>query len=146
MAYDLSQNIQEAVLALTQKPLRATSAERFLIYDEIKGKNKDAPQPVRFARMLAELLDRVSTPVAPHDLIAGRCIDRELTADEEARFQAYLASPDYPHRAVIFNAGHCEFSWGDLACEGLDGMRNAARSALSATQSVPPLTFCHEVA
>jgi len=47
------------------------------------------PQPARFAWALSELLRRVSVPLEPYDLIAGRCVDRELSEEEVlARVQA----------------------------------------------------------
>ena len=102
-------NVREAVLALTEKPMSATSAERFLILNELKSERKELPQPRRFAFLLSALLARVSTPLEDFDLIAGRCVDRELSDAEEAEFQAYLAHPDNPtysiyiHHIIYYN-------------------------------------------
>ena len=80
---DLTKNIAEAERALVEKPLFATSAERVAILDELKSTHKEDPQPKRFAYFLSTLLSRVSVPLEDYDLIAGRCVDRELTPEEE---------------------------------------------------------------
>lgn len=83
-------NIVEAERALVEKPLLAASAERILILNEIKSMYPELSQPLRFAKFLAILLERVSVPLEDYDLVAGRCVDRELTDAEEAIFH-YLA-------------------------------------------------------
>ena len=85
---NLDANILEAKKALTEKPLNAASAERFLILDEIKDKYTGLPQPLQFSHILGELLSRVSVPVEAYDLIAGRIVDRKLTEEEEAEVLA----------------------------------------------------------
>lgn len=128
---DLTVNINEAKWALTEKPLLATSVERILILDEIKADRKEWPQPKRFAYMLSNLLRRVSTPIEPYDLIAGRCVDRELTEDEEAIFQSYLKSPDRQNKSAMLSSGHCSYDWDDLVRLGLPGLRHRAVCALA---------------
>lgn len=119
----MERNIQEAMWSLTQKPIFATSAERFLILNELKSSHRELPQPLRFSRILGELLSRVSVPLEAYDLIAGRCVDRELTADEEELFQAFVKHPDHPKKALLFSSGHCTYSWDLLLEEGLAGLR-----------------------
>ena len=70
---NIQKSIHEADIALTEKPLFATSAERFLILDSIKTKYKELPQPLRFSRTLSYLLSNVSTPVESHD-VDSRCV------------------------------------------------------------------------
>ena len=124
-------NIKEAKAALTQKPLLATSVERVMILNEIKSDHKDQPQPARFSYMLSTLLGRVSTPIEPYDLIAGRCVDRELTEEEEAIFQAYRQSPDRPDRSAMLSSGHCSYDWESLVTLGLPGLRARAERELA---------------
>lgn len=128
----LHQSILEARAALVEKPLFAASAERLAILDEIKSDWPELPQPRRFARFLSILLSRVSVPIEPHDRIAGRCVDRELSEDEEAAFQAYLKHPDYPQGRVLQGSGHCTYDWDFVLREGLPGMRRLAEASLSA--------------
>ena len=97
----MTRNIEEARRALTEKPLLATSVERFLILNELKSSYKELPQPLRFSKILSLLLSRVSVPLEEYDLIAGRCVDRELTEEEEEIFQAYIVHPDYPKRRLF---------------------------------------------
>ncbi|MBQ9773566.1 MAG: hypothetical protein IJW30_02780 [Clostridia bacterium] len=122
----VQQNIAEARVALTEKPLFATSVERFLILDALKSAYKELPQPARFSRVLSDLLSRVSVPLEPYDLIAGRCVDRVLTEEEERCFQAYIKHPDYPANTFFFSSGHGTYSWEALANEGLSGLRARA--------------------
>ena len=72
-------NINEAITALTEKPMFAADAERILIAYDLMGEDSSMPQPVRFARALSAILDRVSVPIEEYDLIAGRVVQRELT-------------------------------------------------------------------
>lgn len=127
---DMTRNIAEAEHELIAKPLRATAAERVAILDEIKSQYKELPQPLRFSKFLSVLLGRVSVPIEPYDLIAGRCVDRELSEDEEARFQAFLKHPDYPIGKVFLSSGHCTYSWEDVVASGLGGLRERARENL----------------
>lgn len=130
---DLSVNIDEAKLALTQKPMLATSVERVMILDDIKSDYNHLPQPRRFSAMLSTFLQRVSTPLEPYDLIAGRCVDRELTDAEEARFQAFLKHPDYPKAYSMLSSGHCTYDWENLIRLGLPGLRREAERVLANT-------------
>ena len=123
-------NVVEARLALTEKPLLATSAERFLIMDELKSQYRELSQPRRFAKLFSILLSRVSTPVEEWDLVAGRCVDRELTEEEELRFQAYQKHPDALRKTTFFSSGHCTYSWQMLLDCGLPGLRARVREEL----------------
>ncbi|MBQ8357372.1 MAG: hypothetical protein IJX39_06130 [Clostridia bacterium] len=143
--YDLNPNVAEAQAALTQKPLLATSAERFLILDEIKSSCKELPQPKRFARFLSVLLSRVSTPIEPYDLIVGRCVDRLLTQEEEKRFQAFLKHPDHPKRQVLFSSGHCSYEWDEIVEYGLPGLRARACASLAERTDADQRAFLESV-
>lgn len=123
-------NIEEAKCSLTEKPLFATSVERFLILNELKTSYLELPHPLRFAKILSILLERISTPLEEYDLIAGRCVDRELTPEEETLFQAYVADPNYSTRKLFWSAGHCTFSWEEVVEKGLVGLRSMATERL----------------
>ena len=138
---DLTKNIFEAESALVSKPLFATSAERFLILDEIKSSFCDLPQPIRFSKMLSALLGRVSTPLEGYDLIGGRCVDRELNEDEEKRFQAFIKHNDYPGREIFLGSGHCTYSWDMVVEQGLSGLREAALEKLAHTDDADKKAF-----
>ena len=131
----MQKNIEEATRTLCEKPLFATSVERFKIMNEIKSLHKDLPQPMRFARLLSMFLSRVSVPICEYDLIAGRCVDRELSAEEEREFQRYLKSPDYPSRKVFFASGHCTYSWEMLVSYGLPGLKQRVENKILETEN-----------
>ena len=114
----MERNIQEAIRSLTEKPIFATSAERFLILNEYKSSFPELSQPERFSKILSILLSRVSVPLEEYDLLAGRCVDRELTEEEEALFQAHIKHPDYPGKTLFWSSGHCTYSWEMVVKEG----------------------------
>ncbi len=123
-------NIIEAKEALVSKPIFAVTAERFLILNEIKSKYNDLPQPKQFAKVIAELLSRVSTPVKDYDLIAGRTVDRELTDEEEICFKEFIKHPHYPSKRAILNSGHCIYSWDMLIENGISELREKVKNKL----------------
>lgn len=138
---DLTLNINEAKLALTEKPMLATSVERVMILNEIKSHHPEWPQPKRFAYLLSELLSRVSTPLEPYDLIAGRCVDRLLTAQEEEIFAAFLKAADNPKRHALFSSGHCSYDWDSVVRLGLSGLRQRAWERLTAEKNAEKRIF-----
>ncbi len=119
--------LDEARRALTEKPLFATSVERVMLWHEFKGRDKDQPHPLRFARLVEAILQRVSTPVAAHDLIAGRGVDRELNDGEEAVYQELIHSPDFPQWRTILHSGHATYDWAFTVQQGLPGLRAMAK-------------------
>ncbi len=131
----MKQSLKEAASALIEKPMLATTAERFLILDECRSLYRELPQPLRFSKILSVLLSRVSVPIKPHDRIAGRCVDRELTEEEEKRFQAFIKASDNPKKTFLFAAGHCTLSWGMLVEEGLVGLRAKAETGMRTAEN-----------
>ncbi len=127
----MKENVSEAVRELTEKPLFSTSAERFLILNHIKSFDSELPQPLRFSKFLSALLQEVSVPIKPHDLIAGRCPDRELSAEEEIMFQAFLHSSDNPDKFVFLSSGHRTYSWNMVVTQGLSGLKSFVKKKLS---------------
>ena len=132
---EYAKNVEEALWALENKPIKATSAERILILDRIKSDHKEKSQHARFAYTLKALLGEVSVPVKDHDLIAGRVVDRELSEDEERLFQQFIKHPDYPKRHCLLSSGHCDYSWDKIVALGIAGLRSIAESKLQDTPS-----------
>ena len=132
-------NVAEAVRALTEKPLFATSAERVAILAARSYQTGD-PQPVLFAATFADLLDHVSTPLEPYDRIAGRTVDRELSPAEEAAFQAFLARDrsEDPYRTALLDRGHGTLDWDALVRLGLPGLRRRAAEKLATLDPLDP--------
>ena len=127
---DISKNISEAERSLTEKPMFATSAERIMILNENKELYYELPQPLRFSKILSILLGNVSTPVEGHDLILGRCVDRELNGSEEELFQSFIKFSEPLEKKALLSSGHCTYSWDMLVEEGLVGLRERVRSRL----------------
>ncbi|MBE6537373.1 MAG: hypothetical protein E7673_05400 [Ruminococcaceae bacterium] len=142
----MKRNIEEACLSLSQKPIFATSVERFKIMNEIKSLEKDLPQPLRFSKLLGVFLSSVSLPIEEYDIILGRCVDRELTEKEEAEFQAYLKDPDYPARRLFFGSGHCTYSWDMLVEEGLVGLKERVLKRIEETADEDKKIFLMSIA
>ncbi len=128
---DLTLNINEAKLALTEKPMRATSVERVMILNEIITLYPELPQPKRFARLLSLLLSRVSVPLEPHDLIVGRCVDRLLTPEEETVYDAFVREKGKLLRETLLHSGHCSYDWDSVVRLGLPGLRERASVSLA---------------
>ena len=121
-------NIDEAITALTERPMKAADAERIAVAHAIKDELTGYPQPERFSRYLSAMLDRVSVPLESHDLIAGRAVIRELTAEEEILYEELLRDPLY-HDSV-FGSGHCSYDWEMVIRLGLPGLIRKARASL----------------
>lgn len=128
----LHQNIEEAVTALTERPMFAADAERILIAYDIKEDFVGLPQPVRFSGYLSAILDRVSVPLEDYDLIAGRAVVRELTNEEEEIFKALQRDPHSPYRGSIIGSGHCSYDWEMVMEHGLPGLIDKARTSMEA--------------
>ena len=137
----IEKSVNEAKTALVNKPLFATSVERMTILNEIKSSYKELPHPLRFSKHLSILLSRVSVPLEEYDLIAGRCVDRVLSEDEEAIFQAFIKHPDYQPRHTFFGSGHCTYSWDMVVECGIGGMRAIAEQTLLGTDDESKRVF-----
>ena len=131
----MDENIREAERALTEKPMYAVSIERVEILERLKSKFTELPQPLRFARVLTELLSEVSVPLKPYDLIAGRQVDRALTDEEEALFQRFDKADDNPYQTFIFGSGHGAYSWEKLTAYGLPGFIRLAEEGVMETEA-----------
>ena len=138
---NMTKNIDEARRALTEKPLFSTSFERVKIMKELASYKKDAPQPERLADILSILLSRVSLPLEDYDILAGRCVDRELDEGEEAEFREFLRDPDNLYRNVFWSSGHRTYSWEMLVDEGLSALRDRALANASQTEGDKKIFF-----
>lgn len=134
-------SVLEAEKALTEKPIFASDSERILILNELKDKYLGDSQPVRFAKIMDELLSRVSLPIEKYDLIVGRVVQRELTPYEEEIFQQYIASPRFLRHEVFIGSGHCVFSWEDIVSLGLCGLIKRAEKRLVKCKTEQEKTF-----
>ena len=134
-------NVSEAERLLVKKPLLSADAERILICYELRHKFSDEPQPIRYGKMLKELLNRVSVPLEEYDLIAGRVVSRLLNEEEEKLYASYIFEPDNPRMHTMFGVGHATLSWDFLLENGLAGLRQRALDKASACEDEEQRTF-----
>ena len=123
-------NVEEAMVALTQKPLKSTSFQRIKLLGDIKNECAGLSQPLAFAKAMRYLLEKVDTPVCDNDVIAGRYVDKVLTQEEEEYFQAFVADRENLYHTTIFETGHCTLDWEDLIKSGLPGLKARAEKSL----------------
>lgn len=138
-------NIDEAARALTEKPMLAADAERILIAHDLMDLDADLPQPVRFARALTAILDRVSVPLEEYDLIAGRSVQRLLSDEEEEKFREICRDNRSPYKSCIFSSGHCSYDWEMVVKYGITGLIRKARTSLDAKQDEGRKTFLRSI-
>lgn len=123
-------NVEEAMVALTQKPLKSTSFQRIKLLGDIKNECAGLSQPLAFSKAMRYLLENVDTPVCDNDVIVGRYVDKVLTQEEEEYFQAFVADRENLYHTTIFETGHCTLDWEDLIKSGLPGLKARAEKSL----------------
>ena len=140
MNFDLTKNIEEARRELVSRPVLATTAELILLGWELKDRFRDEPQPIRYGLYLREILGRVSIPLEKYDLIAGRSVHRELSADEEEIFGCYKSDKNRLTLTMLDN-GHTTYSWDDVVALGLSGLKKRAEESLERAENEESRTF-----
>lgn len=124
-------NIDEAKHELLERPINATTIERETVLFELKDRYAGEPQPIRYGHLLYDFLDKVSTPIGEHDLIAGRSVNRELSDEEEKFFKEFHFAADNPRYGVFIGYGHATLGWEDVVSLGLGGLRKRAEESLA---------------
>ena len=145
MSERVLRNIDEAARALTEKPMLAADAERILIAHDLMDLDADLPQPVRFARALTAILDRVSVPLEEYDLIAGRSVQRLLSDEEEEKFREICRDKRSPYKSCIFSSGHCSYDWEMVVEYGIAGLIRKARASLDEKDDEGRKTFLRSI-
>ena len=126
----LTNNVTEAIKALTEKPVKSTSFQRVEIFASLKDAYRSLSQPERFGKIMFDFLSRVDVPIKANDVIAGRYTDKELTEEEELFFQNFIHDPSNVYRTAVFETGHCTLDWEDLINSGLTGLKKRAEESL----------------
>lgn len=129
----------EAIDALTKKPVKSTTLERIRLFtyaDEhvVCG----LPQPLQYGLGLKYVLEHISLPLKPYDLILGR-ISEEVPDEEGERFFQEV-SKKYQRKALpwnkgtqpfwVYDQGHTSFYWRDVIRLGLGGLKKRAEAEL----------------
>ncbi len=118
----------EALRALTMKPVQTTTLERIRLFHEADERVKGLPQPLQYGRGLKYVLETISLPLEEHDLILGRVSEEVPDEEGEAFFRKYEANSGRP--SWIHDGGHRSFWWNDLIETGLPGLRERAAREL----------------
>lgn len=126
----LEMRINEALNALTLKPVKSTTFERIKLFDKYYKNDKSVSQPLKFGRILKNVLSEISVPVNANDLILGRVAEKVLNSDEELFFKSFIESENF-YNAVSADGGHCCFYWEDLINNGICGLKKRAQQSLS---------------
>ncbi len=126
-----SARIQEAVSYLCDKEVHSTTLERLRLAHEAEACVRDLPQPLQLGEGVYYLLDRISVPVSPLDLILGRITEEVPDREGEAFFQETVAAWNGSARpAWMKDGGHECFAWPRLLQLGLSGLEEFATREL----------------
>jgi formate C-acetyltransferase len=123
--------IDEAIDALRYKDVRSTTFERLVLTCEADTLVRELPQPLQLGEGLYYLLDRISLPVSPDDLILGRISEQVLDEGQELFFQERVR--EWEGRSIppwMRDGGHECFAWDRLLHLGLSGLEDLARQEL----------------
>lgn len=118
----------EALWALTMKPVQTTTLERIRLFHEADERVKELPQPLQYGNGLKYVLETITLPLKEHDLILGRVSEEVPDEEGEAFFRKYEANSGRP--SWIHDGGHRSFWWNDLIEVGLPGLRERAAREL----------------
>ncbi len=124
----------EAIYALTEKPVVTYSSERVRLWSEICEEVKDITnQPLKFGNALKTFLSRVSVPINENDILIGRMVEEAFTEEEEKAFREkyitqYMKNEGIPK--FFFDAGHQSFLWKDIIKKGLPALKGEAQEYL----------------
>ncbi len=141
--------VEEALHALTKKPVRCTTLERVRIFCEAHhALPPQLPQPLKLGRGLLYALERISLPLKPTDLLVGRISEEVPDEEGEAFIEELLRDPEFPvalRPNWMLDGGHCSFYWKELMELGLSGLKARAENELArrtaAGEAQPRLDF-----
>jgi len=120
--------ISEALDALRFKPVRSATMERLRLTVEADAAVAGLPQPLQLGEGLYYLLDWISLPLVPHDLLAGRISEEVPDAAGEALLQEAVSA--WGKRSIppwMRDSGHECLAWEQLVHLGLAGLEARAQ-------------------
>ena len=126
-----SRRIAEALYSIREKDIRSATLERLRISwdaDECVG---ELPQQRQLGEGLYYLLDHISLPVSPDDLILGRITEEVPDADGEALLEKTAKEWGRGIPRWMPDGGHETFAWERLIHLGLPGLESFALQELS---------------
>jgi formate C-acetyltransferase len=123
--------LDETILSLRHKDVRSTTLERIRLTREADDRVEGLAQPLQLGEGLSFLLDNISLPVSPGDLLLGRISEEVPDADGEAFFQN--TTGQWNGRGIppwMQDGGHECFAWDRLLGFGLPGLEGLAQREL----------------
>ena len=124
--------IEEALWAIRDKPVESTTFERLRLTREADELVHGRPQVEQLGEGLRYLLNRISLPVSPHDLLLGRVAEKVLDAAEEAYFQETVSRWNGRGTPTWMpDGGHEAFHWERILRVGLPGMQESAEKEIA---------------
>ena len=115
------QRVAEAVDILRYKDVKSATIERLKISWEADAYVQGLPQPLQLGEGMYYLLDRISLPVSPDDLLLGRIVDEVPDADGEAVIKQAAEVLQWGTPQWMPDGGHECFDWERLLAIGLPG-------------------------
>ncbi len=136
----------EAINALTNKPVVTYSSERVRLWSEICEEVKSLPcQPLKIGHSLKKFLERVSIPVKENDILIGRMVEESFTPEEEEAFRAKYITDEMNFDGLpkfFRDAGHQSFLWDNLIKMGLPALKARAEEKLAEHTEKENATEC----
>lgn len=137
--------IREAMTALTEKPVKCTTLERIRLFTEAdEWLDPELAQPLKYGLGLGYVLDHITQPVDPCDLILGRITEEVPDEEGEAFFQEMCVR--YKREALpwdkgtqpfwVNDQGHTSFYWKDVIEYGLSGLKERAERRMQKAADV----------
>jgi len=109
--------IDETIDALRNKPVKSTYYERLIVADKASQLYAGLAHPLYLGYCHNYVLQNVSCPIKPHDILVGR-FEEHLPSDEEEIILADIAE----RKSLFMNdGGHCTFDWEEIVKIGLTG-------------------------
>lgn len=125
-----SKRVEEAYNATRTKDVNSATIERLKITWEAHVLFEELPQSLQLGEGFYYILDNISLPIAPHDLLLGRMA--EEVPDEEGEALLDRTAEEW-NRAVpswMPDGGHECFDWERLVSLGLCGLEAFAQDEL----------------
>ncbi len=121
---------EEAIYALTHKPIITYSSDRVKVWREAFLISKDLPtQPQKYSTALKYFLENISIPIDEKDILIGRMVEQSFTEEEEKVFQEKYMSESGCMRGkpdFVTENGHCSLRWDTLFEKGIPALRREA--------------------
>ena len=125
-----STRISEAYNAIRTKDVRSATLERLRLTWEAHELVEGLPQQLKLGEGYFYILDRISLPISPTDLILGRVAEEIPDAEGEELLSRTAEEWGRALPPWMMDGGHECFDWARLLSLGLSGLEEYARKEL----------------